>query len=207
MSSSTSGTVIGPHTRVLGSVVSEEDVTVLGTVDGGIECKGTVTLRSGSTVNGDILAARISIDEGALFDGQVRTVAAERKSGPVRMPMEGRKAASVPESIKTDSAPLTSEPPKAEPIKAEPIKAEPIKAETPRARPQTAATRPPARPQPAPAKPQLDSTPVKQDLRAIPALPQLGKTRLIRRADDRRNASRAQTSERRGTDDPLGRKS
>ncbi len=64
---------IGPNARVEAHV-SARDVVVLGTLNGNITATGRIELRQGSNLNGDISAARLSIEENAIFKGKVDLV-------------------------------------------------------------------------------------------------------------------------------------
>ena len=61
---------IGPNARVQANV-SARDVVVIGSLDGDIQATGRVELRAGANLKGDIHAARLSIEENALFSGKV----------------------------------------------------------------------------------------------------------------------------------------
>ncbi len=61
---------IGPNAHVKANV-SARDVVILGTVTGDVHASGRVELRAGSNLAGDIKAARLSIEENALFSGKV----------------------------------------------------------------------------------------------------------------------------------------
>lgn len=64
---------IGPNARVKANV-SARDVVILGNLVGDITATGRVELRSGSNILGDVKAARLSIEENALFSGKVDLV-------------------------------------------------------------------------------------------------------------------------------------
>lgn len=64
---------IGPNAHVQANV-SARDVVILGTLKGDIQATGRVELRSGANLFGDIRAARLSIEENALFSGKVDLV-------------------------------------------------------------------------------------------------------------------------------------
>ncbi len=64
---------IGPNAKVEAHV-SAKDVVVLGTLNGNITATGRIELRQGSHLNGDISAARLSIEENAIFKGKVDLV-------------------------------------------------------------------------------------------------------------------------------------
>lgn len=61
---------IGANARVTANV-SARDVVVQGLLQGDIHAAGRVELRSGSNVNGDIRAARLSVEDNAIFSGKV----------------------------------------------------------------------------------------------------------------------------------------
>lgn len=61
---------IGANAKVTANV-GARDVVVLGTLQGDIHAAGRVELRSGSHVNGDIRAARLSVEDNAIFSGKV----------------------------------------------------------------------------------------------------------------------------------------
>ena len=82
---------IGTHARVQANL-SARDVVVQGTVKGDIEAAGRVELRSGCAMTGDIHAGRLSIEENAVFSGNV-----ELTSGASAAPAAGA-AASTPAS-------------------------------------------------------------------------------------------------------------
>jgi len=73
---------IGPNAHVQANV-SARDVVVLGAITGDIHASGRVELRAGSNLKGDIRAARLSIEENAIFSGKVDLSTAERAAaGP-----------------------------------------------------------------------------------------------------------------------------
>jgi len=61
---------IGPNAHVQANV-SARDVVILGALTGDILAGGRVELRAGSNVKGDVRAARLSIEENAVFSGKV----------------------------------------------------------------------------------------------------------------------------------------
>jgi cytoskeletal protein CcmA (bactofilin family) len=61
---------IGPNAKVQAHVAAR-DVVVLGTLNGDITATGRIELRQGSNLTGDISAARLSIEENAVFKGKV----------------------------------------------------------------------------------------------------------------------------------------
>ncbi len=61
---------VGPNARITANVVAR-DVVVQGSLQGDIHAAGRVELRTGSHVNGDIRAARLSVEDNAVFSGKV----------------------------------------------------------------------------------------------------------------------------------------
>lgn len=61
---------IGPNARVEANV-SARDVVIVGSLNGDIQATGRVELRAGANLVGDIYAARLSIEENAMFSGKV----------------------------------------------------------------------------------------------------------------------------------------
>ena len=64
---------IGQNAKVSANV-SARDVVVVGTLQGDVRASGKVELRQGSTLTGDLTAARLSIEENANFKGKVDLV-------------------------------------------------------------------------------------------------------------------------------------
>src|SRR5215469_13486911 len=61
---------IGPNAKVQANV-SARDVVVIGVLNGDVNATGRVELRAGANLIGDIHAARLSIEENAMFSGKV----------------------------------------------------------------------------------------------------------------------------------------
>lgn len=74
---------IGPHARVQANV-SARDVVVIGNLNGDIQATGRVELRAGANLKGDIHAARLSIEENAMFSGKVDLVQSAAQAGSDR---------------------------------------------------------------------------------------------------------------------------
>jgi cytoskeletal protein CcmA (bactofilin family) len=68
---------IGPNAHVQANV-SARDVVILGALTGDILASGRVELRAGCNVKGDLRAARLSIEENAIFTGKVDLATTER---------------------------------------------------------------------------------------------------------------------------------
>ncbi len=63
--------IVGESGRILGNVKARS-VVVGGRVDGNIDADEIAELKEKSHVSGEIRAARLSVSEGAVFDGQSR---------------------------------------------------------------------------------------------------------------------------------------
>jgi cytoskeletal protein CcmA (bactofilin family) len=61
---------IGPNANVAADL-SAKDVLVQGHLQGNVVASGRVELRAGSTVEGDIRAMRLAIEDNAVFRGKV----------------------------------------------------------------------------------------------------------------------------------------
>jgi cytoskeletal protein CcmA (bactofilin family) len=83
---------IGPNANVQANV-SARDVVVVGTLNGDIEATGRVELRAGANLKGDIHAARLSIEENAMFSGKVDLVQAAQ-GAPERSAIPAQSASS-----------------------------------------------------------------------------------------------------------------
>lgn len=66
---------IGANARVQANVAAR-DVVILGTLNGNITASGRVEMRAGCRVMGDLKAARLAIEENAIFCGKVDLVQA-----------------------------------------------------------------------------------------------------------------------------------
>jgi cytoskeletal protein CcmA (bactofilin family) len=67
---------IGTNARVTANVAAR-DVVVLGSLQGDIHAQGRVELRAGSRVTGDIRAARLLVEDNAIFSGKVELEGSE----------------------------------------------------------------------------------------------------------------------------------
>jgi cytoskeletal protein CcmA (bactofilin family) len=72
---------IGPNAHVAANV-SAKDVILLGQLSGNITATGKVELRDGCDLVGDISAARLSIEEKAVFRGKVEPLSSEKAAAP-----------------------------------------------------------------------------------------------------------------------------
>jgi cytoskeletal protein CcmA (bactofilin family) len=82
---------IGPNGKIKAQVFAKA-VIVLGEVNGNVTASEKVDIRDGGSVDGDIIAPRVAIAEGAHFRGSVDM---QRKGAPAAQPQK-EKAASQP---------------------------------------------------------------------------------------------------------------
>jgi cytoskeletal protein CcmA (bactofilin family) len=61
---------IGPNANVAADLTAR-DVLVMGRLQGNIVASGRVELRAGSTVEGDVRALRLAVEDNAVFRGKV----------------------------------------------------------------------------------------------------------------------------------------
>ena len=59
--------------------ISAREVVIMGKVTGNVECSDRVDIRSEGTLNGDVVSARISVEDGALLRGSVQLNPTEQK--------------------------------------------------------------------------------------------------------------------------------
>ena len=59
--------------------ISAREVVILGKVTGNVECSDRVDIRSEGTLNGDVVSARISVEDGAMLRGSVQLTPGEHK--------------------------------------------------------------------------------------------------------------------------------
>ena len=71
---------IGPNAHVAANV-SARDVILLGQLSGNVTATGKVELRDGCDLVGDISAARLSIEESAVFRGKVEPLPSDKAGG------------------------------------------------------------------------------------------------------------------------------
>ncbi len=80
---------IGPNGRIKAQVFAKS-VIVLGEVNGNVTASDKVDIRDNGSVDGDIVAPRIAIAEGAHFRGSVDM---QRKGAPAQQPRTAQPAA------------------------------------------------------------------------------------------------------------------
>jgi cytoskeletal protein CcmA (bactofilin family) len=96
---------IGPNGKVVATIKARE-VVVLGTVHGNIETREKIEIRKDAKVSGDIRTARIVIEDGAYFKGNidiVRAEAAKPAPAPKPQPVAAASAASAPSAAAGDN--------------------------------------------------------------------------------------------------------
>jgi cytoskeletal protein CcmA (bactofilin family) len=76
---------VGPNARVMADVDARE-VVVFGLVEGNLSASGLVELRASAVVKGDILTARLSIEENACMKGHVDLLDAVAGLSAARLP-------------------------------------------------------------------------------------------------------------------------
>ena len=76
---------IGQNAKVSANI-SARDVVVVGSLQGDVRASGKVELRQGSTLTGDLTAARLSIEENANFKGKVDLVQNAAQKGQQQAP-------------------------------------------------------------------------------------------------------------------------
>lgn len=80
---------IGPNANVAADLTAK-DVLILGRVQGNVMASGRVELRGGCSVEGDIRALRLAIEDNAVFRGKVDlTQAANRVADGSSAPQSG----------------------------------------------------------------------------------------------------------------------
>ncbi len=77
-----SDTLVLGKTGVVKGTIKTKDALIGGKVIGHIKSKGKVELKTGSVINGDIICKRLTIEEGATFDGFCKM--SEEKPGTER---------------------------------------------------------------------------------------------------------------------------
>ncbi len=70
---------IGPNANVAADLAAK-DVLILGHVQGNVVATGRVELRAGCTVEGDIRALRLAVEDNAVFRGKVDLTQGAHKS-------------------------------------------------------------------------------------------------------------------------------
>lgn len=104
---------IGPNGHV-NAGVSARNVIVLGTLNGNIQASERVELRKSAAMVGDIVALRLSIEEGAYLKGKVDITKPEPKAEPPRASAGATAAATaapaIPSGVVGGSTPAPASP-------------------------------------------------------------------------------------------------
>ena len=69
---------VGRNGNVQANIIAR-DVIIMGKVQGNLECTDRVDIRSEGSLTGDVVAERISVEDGAIMKGSVQVRSAERK--------------------------------------------------------------------------------------------------------------------------------
>src|SRR5580698_558099 len=72
---------IGPNAKVLANL-NVRDLVVLGSLTGNVRASGRIELRESAIVSGDIIAARLSIEDNAVIKGRVELIAGAAPAVP-----------------------------------------------------------------------------------------------------------------------------
>lgn len=94
---------LGPDARIVANV-TVRDLVIFGSLSGNIQASGRVELRQSASVTGDIIAARLSIEESAILKGRV-----ELKTGAAK-PVSTPQQTSAPAVISPEPLILQSKP-------------------------------------------------------------------------------------------------
>jgi cytoskeletal protein CcmA (bactofilin family) len=87
--------------------ISAREVVIMGTVKGNIQCTDRLDIRGEGTLTGDVVAQRISVEDGAVMKGSVQLRAAEQKNAKPQV-----------QAVAPVQAPLVKETAQPEPPKA-----------------------------------------------------------------------------------------
>ena len=86
---------VGPNGKVIATVKARE-VVVLGTLHGNVETRDKIQIRKDAKLVGDIRTARIEIEDGAYFKGNIDIVRTEAKAVPSAQPKPQGTATATP---------------------------------------------------------------------------------------------------------------
>ncbi|HVO99593.1 MAG TPA: polymer-forming cytoskeletal protein [Bryobacteraceae bacterium] len=76
---------VGPNGKVMAGIKARE-IVVLGTIHGNVETTDKIDIRKDAKLVGDIRTARVVIEDGAYFKGNIDIVRAEAKPQPAPKP-------------------------------------------------------------------------------------------------------------------------
>ena len=79
---------VGKNGQVAATIMARE-IVVLGKIRGNCQASDRVDIRAEGSLTGDVIAARISIEDGAFFKGgiDIRKPGTDAKNGPTAMPV------------------------------------------------------------------------------------------------------------------------
>ena len=80
---------VGPNGRIKAQVVAKA-VIVMGTVDGNITATEKIDIHEKATVNGDLVAPRVRIAQGAYFRGHIDMRSSQAPKAPVKHTATGK---------------------------------------------------------------------------------------------------------------------
>jgi cytoskeletal protein CcmA (bactofilin family) len=86
---------VGPNARIKANIQARE-LVVLGTIHGNVEITDRIDIRRDAKLVGDIRTARIVIEDGAYFKGNIDIVKAEPPKAPAAKPAPEPEAAPAP---------------------------------------------------------------------------------------------------------------
>jgi cytoskeletal protein CcmA (bactofilin family) len=95
---------VGPNGRVTASIKARE-IVVLGTIHGNVETTDKIDIRKEAKLVGDIRTARIVIEDGAYFKGNIDIVRAE---APKAQPQPAPAPAPKPQPVASAPAPAAT---------------------------------------------------------------------------------------------------
>jgi cytoskeletal protein CcmA (bactofilin family) len=109
--------IVGVHGRVQAGIKARE-VVILGSVQGNVEAADKVDIKKDAKLMGDIVSARISIEDGALFKGSIDIRKPEARIAPGATPAgSGSSAQTAPaQTTPAQSAPAIITPPAADAV-------------------------------------------------------------------------------------------
>jgi cytoskeletal protein CcmA (bactofilin family) len=106
---------VGRNGQISANVTARE-VVVLGKVRGNINASDRVDIRSEGSLTGDVVAQRISIEDGAFFKGGIDIRKPGTEAGKSAAPAATASSANGQEKAPAASAPAASAPPAAAPV-------------------------------------------------------------------------------------------
>jgi cytoskeletal protein CcmA (bactofilin family) len=98
---------IGPNGKVV-STVKAREVVVLGTLHGNVETRDRIHIRKDAKLVGDIRTARIEIEDGAYFKGNIDIVRTEPKQAAAQPKPQGATSPSSPVAASASAAGTSS---------------------------------------------------------------------------------------------------